>query len=282
MTLLLLLDGFGIAPAGEANALAAAKMPIFSGLTREYPVAVLATGAKTLNARYLTLGAGREIDDESIQPSTTVSAILSAAGLKQLKIAETERFAALTIFFNGRREEKPAGEEWQIISSATGAALAKPSLALARTVKAVVQALDNPQPADLVVASIPYLDLVAAGGDFAAVKKAAEDLDKSLWTILLAAESKDAVFVISASHGNAERMRNMAADMPDAARTDNPVPLLIVGKAFKGKTIGLADPLNSDLSLLAPVGTLADVAPTVLRILGREAPPEMTGKSLLG
>ena len=74
----------------------------------------------------------------------------------------------------------------------------------------------------------------------------------------------------------------MAADMPDAARTDNPVPLIIVGKAFKGKTIGLADPLNSDLSLLAPVGTLADVAPTILRILGREAPPEMTGKSLLG
>jgi len=281
MVLLLLLDGFGVAPAGEANAIAAAKLPVFSALTREYPVAVLAADDKSLNARYLTLGAGREIEDDSIKPAATLSATLAAAGLKQIKISETERLAALTIFFNGGAEAKAAGEEWHIISSASGGALAKPSLTLTRTVKEIIRALEDEAPADLVVAAVPYLDLIAAGGDFAAVAKAAETLDKNLKTILAAAEAKNAVVIISASHGNAEHMRDMAADRPDAGRTGNPLPFLIIGRDFKGKTIGLADPLNSDLSLLAPAGTLADVAPTILRIMGREVPPEMTGKSLL-
>jgi 2,3-bisphosphoglycerate-independent phosphoglycerate mutase len=281
MVLLLLLDGFGIAPAGEANAIAAAPMPVFSALTREYPVAVLAPGDKTLNARYLTLGAGQEIADENIKPATTLSVVLAAADLKQLKIAETERLAALTIFFNGLAEERRAGEDWKIISSASGAALAKPSLTLTRTVKEIVRALEAETPADFIAAAVPYLDLAAAGGDFAQVKAAAETLDKNLKTILAAADAKNGVVIISAAHGNAERMRNMAADMPDAGRTDNPVPFLIVGRQFKGKTIGLAEPLNSDLSLLAPAGTLADVAPTILRAMGREVPPLMTGRSLL-
>jgi len=112
MVLLLLLDGFGVAPAGEANVINADNMPFFTELAREYPVAVLTTAAQSLNTRYLTLGSGQEIIDEDIKPETTLSSTLAASNLKQLKIVETERLAVLTVFFNGGREERSVGEEY--------------------------------------------------------------------------------------------------------------------------------------------------------------------------
>jgi 2,3-bisphosphoglycerate-independent phosphoglycerate mutase len=78
-----------------------------------------------------------------------------------------------------------------------------------------------------------------------------------------------------------EKSRNISLDISDIGLTDSPVPLVIVGTEFKGKTIGLADPLNNDLSSLTPAGTLADVAPTILRIMNLNKPDEMTGESLV-
>jgi len=281
MVVLLLLDGWGIAPAGESNAIGAAKTPVFLNLIKEYPVAVLAPGENSLNARYLSLGSGREIADENTAVTGTLTAVLSAAGLKQVKISETERFAALTHFFNGHAENKSIGEDWRIISSEAGDHSVKPALAMQRTVKEIIKAINLPTAPDLIVAAIPYLDLVALSGDFASVKKAVTALDKKLKDIVTAILNQGGTLIISSVCGNAERMRNLGTDLADTESTNNPVPLVFVGPALKGKNIGLADPLSGDLSLLAPIGSLADLAPTILNILGLPAPREMTGKNLI-
>lgn len=278
---LLLLDGWGIAAAGEGNAISAAKTPTFLNLIKEYPVALLAAGEKNLNARYLTLGAGREITSEEETPTVTLTALLAAAGLKQLKIAETERFAALTHFFNGQTENKAAGEEWKIISSETGRHVVKFSLALRRTVKELIKDIESDESRDLITAVLPTLDLVAESGDFEAVKKAATEIDKSLRNIVAAVLNKRGVLIVSAACGNAEKIRVSDTELVDRHMTDSPVPLLIINEQYKGRAIGPADTISGDLSLSSPIGTLADVAPTVLEIIGLEKPVEMTGKSLL-
>jgi bisphosphoglycerate-independent phosphoglycerate mutase (AlkP superfamily) len=282
---LLLLDGWGIAPATPVNAITSAKTPTVLSLIQEYPVAILETSKSSLNARYLTIGSGQELIEENIiaklSPAVTLTSVLAAAGFRQIKIAETERFAALTNFFNGGAETKLNGEDWKIVSSEAGDKTVKPLLALRRAVKEIEREVTAVQPRDFIVAVLPYLDLVARGGDLAAAKKAVETLDKFLRDIVNTVEAHGGVLIISAAAGNLERTRNLATELADTDQTDNPVPLMIVGPGLKGKTIGLADPLNEDLSLLAPAGTLADIAPTILAILGLAKPAEMTGRSLL-
>lgn len=277
---LLLIDGWGVAPHNETNALSSAKTPFFLKLINEYPVAVLKSFGKNLNLNYLNLGAGRELMDENDIPNNYLTQIIAQSGLSQIKISETERFAAITHFFNGQSENKENREEWVIVSSESSISDHKPVLALKRSFKEIIKAI-NSDNYDLILVSWPLLDLVAAGGDFNAVKSAAETIDKYLKKVLLSLNEKDGVLIISSTHGNAERMKNFATELVDTEITENPVPFLIVGNKFKGKTIGLIDTLGNDLSLLEPVGTIADIAPTILKILDLEKPEEMTGNSLI-
>lgn len=279
--LLLLIDAWGVAPAGEANIFSQAKLPTFSHLIKEYPVAVLETGVKSLNARYLSMGTGCDFSDEATQTDFSFSAVLAAAGWKQLKISETERFAALTHFFNGGRNEKLIGEDWEIISSQIGSKPAQPLLALKRAVKKIISSLEVNQAPDFIIASLPYLDLIAKIGQVSDIKAAVETMDKYLKKIVAAVINRGGMMFISSAGGNAEHMYHPGTDLVDHDLTNNPVPFLIVGQDFKGRTIGLADPLNNDLSLLAPAGSLADLAPTILQILNLAKPTEMTGHSLL-
>lgn len=277
---LLLIDGWGVAPQSEANALSSAKTPFFLKLIKEYPVAVLKSFGKNLNLNYLNLGAGRKLINENNEPDNHLTRIISRAGLNQIKISETERFAAITHFFNGHNGNKENGEDWVIVSSESNISDHKPVLALKRSFKEIIKAIDSDKY-DFVLVSWPLLDLVAASGDFDVVKNAAETIDKYLKKIVVSLRHKAGVLIISATHGNAERMMNFATELVDTEITDNPVPFLIVGDDFKGKTIGLVDTLDNDLSLLEPAGTIADIAPTILKILDLEKPEEMTGNSLI-
>jgi len=281
MVILLLLDGWGVAPAGEANAITAAKTPTFLNLVKNYPVALLQAADKNWNARYLGLGTGRETKDETAETDISLSSVISAAGLQQVKIAETERFAALTHFFNGHHEDKFPGEDWRIVSSTGKDKKVKPELALKRIAKEIINIINTDEPPAFLVAAIPCLDLTAAEGDFSANKKAVEAVDKVLKNIFSAADAKEGILIITSAGGNVEKSRNLVMDLPDTGLTDNPVPLVIVGPEFEGKTIGLADPLNNDLSSLTPAGTLADVAPTILEIMKLAKPGNMTGESLI-
>jgi len=280
---LLLIDGWGVAPVSEANAVMAAKIPNFFNLIKEYPVALLDAGKGNLNVRYLSIGSGDLIIEEHYQPITSLSETISRVNCRQLKIAETERFAALTHFFNSQKAEKFIGEDWRIISSDAGNRSVKPFIVLKRTIKEIISAIKagGADKYDFIAAALPYLDLIAASGDFFGVKKAVQDIDKMLRPILDAVLEAGGVLVISAACGNVEKMRDINMDTMDLTMTNNPVPLIIAGDKYKGRTIGLADPLNSDLSLLAPAGTLADLAPTILKIMNIEKPQGMTGKSLI-
>ncbi len=276
---LLLLDGWGIASANEANAITAAKTPVFLKIVQEYPVAALNPGKLSLNERYLVLGSGQ---NEITEDTLGLSAIISKAGLKQLKLAETERFAALTTMFNGRQEDRFSGEDWKIISSAENNHSVKPFLVFKRSVKALLEAINKEDDSyAFIAASLPYLDLTASTGDFSAAKKAVADIDKSLKAILAAVLEKKGLLIISSAAGNAEKMRDFSTDMIDNSITVNPVPFIICSEDYKGKTIGLSDPMNNDLSLLAPAGNFSALAPSILKILGIEQPESMKGKSLI-
>lgn len=278
--ILLFLDGWGVAPMTEANAIASAKTPTFSRLLKEYPVAVLETGAKTVNARYLTLGAGKDLFDEEESQVITLTKTLADNGLKQLKITESERLAALTHFFNGHEENRVIGEDWQVVSSEAGDHTIKPTLALKRIIKKLLAALDDEQ-LDFLAVSIPTLDLVAQSGDLVAVQKAVAAIDKSLKKIVEKVREKEGLLIISAAHGNAEKMRQPGIDVVDKGITANPVPLILVGEGFRDQNIGWPDPPNNDLSLLAPLGGLSDLAPTILEMMGLAKPAEMDGQSLI-
>jgi len=277
---LLLLDGWGVAPLSEANAMTSAKTPYLDDLIKDYPVALLATSHKTINARYLSLGAGCDLSDENFIPAITLTKILAHHNLKQIKITETERLAALTYFFNGHGENRLSKEEWSIVSSEAGDHSIKPVLALNRISREVVKAI-NLEKYNFLTVSIPTLDLVATSGDFEAVKKVLKTIDKNLRKIVETVLDKKGVLIISSSCGNAESMKSMTTELVDKNITDNPVPVVIVGEDYKGKTIGLSEPLNNDLSLLAPAGNLGDLAPTILDIMNIDKPVEMTGESLI-
>ncbi len=277
---LLLLDGWGIAPVSEANVISLAKTPTFNNLIKEYPVALLSVPEKNINNRYLIMGLGRNIDDEKTVNENTLSKTLADNNLNQIKITETERLAALTHYFNGHRENKLAGEDWKILSSELGDYSAKPSLVSGRISSELVKSLKSEKYRFLAV-SMPAIDLAAMTGDFKAVKKAIEVVDKNLKKIVEKVIEKKAVLIISSAGGNAENMKSMVTELIDKGITNNPVPVIIVGEDFKGKTIGLSEPLNDDLSLLAPAGGLEDLAPTILDIMNINKPEEMTGKSLI-
>ena len=256
----LLLDGLGIAPLTEANAIASANTPVWKKLLEEYPASLLTATGKDLNLRYLRIGTGCDLVDGNIGKIESLSSVLSAAGLKQVKVAETERFAALTHFFNGCNEEKMTGEEWKIISSETGDRSVKPMLSLKRVVNEIIKLINSDEPVDFIAASIPILDLVASSGEFSPVVRAVEELDKALKKIIAEIIVQDGVLVISSAGGNAEKMIDLSTEMANREMTDNPVPVVIVGEEFIGKVIGSTDTVGDDLSLSSPSGTLKIIA----------------------
>ncbi len=276
----LLLDGWGIAASSEANAISSAKLPFLDILIKEFPVALLSSSNKNLNSRYLSIGSGRDLDDENIEVTITLTKILADLNKKQIKITETERLAALTYFFSGHKEHKLMGEEWHIVSSNTGDNNLKPSLALNQICRELITSLKT-EKYDFLAVAIPTLDLVARTGNFKAVIKAAEDIDKNLRKIVATVLDKKGVIIISSACGNAENMKSMATEVINSEMTTNPVPLIIIGDDFKGKTIGLDEPLNNDLSLLSPAGNFNDVVPTILDIMNIAKPEEMNGNSIL-
>lgn len=277
---LLLLDGWGIAPESEANAIIPADTPTFNGLIADYPVALLSAKNNTLNARYLSLGAGSDLNNENTNPAATLTRVIANAGLKQIKITETERLAALTYFFNGHSEAKTSGEDWKIISSQTSDNKIKSVLVASKITAELIKNLKT-EEYNFYTVALPTLDLVAVSGDLEIIKKAIKIIDNNLKKIVGAILDKKGVLVISAAGGNVENIKNMTTELLDKEMTNNPVPLIIVGDNFKGKTIGLSEPINNDLSLLAPAGNLGDLAPTILDIMNLPKPGGMTGESLI-
>jgi len=204
------------------------------------------------------------------QPLTHIlGEVISEAGLTQLRIAETEKYAHVTFFFNGGREQEFPGESRILVPSPKVATYdLKPEMSAPEVTDKLVQAIAA-GAFDFIVVNYANTDMVGHTGDIKAAAKAAEAVDRCLDRLTTAVLEKSGALLITADHGNAEMMHDHATGQAHTAHTLNLVPALLISNELKGKKITI------------PEGRLADVAPTILQFLGLKQPVEMTGRSLL-
>lgn len=206
----------------------------------------------------------------SPQPLTRIlGEVVSEAGLKQLRIAETEKYAHVTFFFNGGREKEFPGEERILVPSPKVATYdLKPEMSAPEVTDRLVEAI-NAEKFDFIVVNYANTDMVGHTGNIKAAAKAVEAVDACLNELVTATLAKGGALLITADHGNAEMMHDHDTGQAHTAHTLNLVPVLLISDDLKGKTLNI------------PEGRLADVAPTILKFLGLPQPAEMTGCSLI-
>ena len=191
--------------------------------------------------------------------------VVSRAGKTQLRMAETEKYPHVTYFFNGGEETPYPGEDRTMAPSPKVATYdLQPEMSAAELTAKAVEAIDSGRY-DLVILNFANTDMVGHTGVLAAAIKAAETVDAGLGAIAAAVQRQSGALLVTADHGNAELMVDPVTGKPHTAHTTNPVPLMLIG----GQAAGLAD------------GRLADIAPTLLALMGLAQPAEMTGQSLL-
>ena len=196
-------------------------------------------------------------------PHNTLGEVVSRNGLKQLRIAETEKYAHVTFFFNGGRETEFDGEKRILIPSPKVATYDLQPEMSAFIVKDNLVAEINKNEHNLIVVNFANGDMVGHTGVYKAIWEAVEDVDKCIGEVVSAARNNGYDVIIIADHGNADNAVNPDGS-PNTAHSLNPVPCIAISDKVKS--------LNN--------GILADVAPTILKLMGIEQPKEMTGKAL--
>lgn len=196
----------------------------------------------------------------------TLGELLAERGLTQLRIAETEKYAHVTFFFSGGREDPFAGEERILVPSPKVATYdLQPEMSCPELTAKLVEAIGSGR-FDVIVCNIANPDMVGHSGDLQAGILAAQAVDVALGQIDAAIRAADGALVITADHGNLEMMRDPVTGQPHTAHTVGPVPLVYVG--------------HRQQAVLREGGALRDVAPTLLDLLGLPQPAEMSGRSL--
>lgn len=205
-------------------------------------------------------------EKESI--TNTFGEFLAAHGLKQARIAETEKYAHVTFFFNGGVEEPNEGEDRILVPSPKEVATydLKPEMSAPAVCDKLVECIKSGDY-DVIIINFANPDMVGHTGVEAAAIKAIEAVDECVGRAVDAVKEADGVMFICADHGNAEQLVDYETGEPFTAHTTNPVPFILVN----------ADPAYK----LREGGCLADIAPTLIELMGMEQPKEMTGKSLL-
>ncbi len=207
--------------------------------------------------------------------------IISDAGLTQLHIAETEKYAHVTYFLNGGIEQPFAGEERILIPSPRIASYAdKPEMSARGIMDGVVHAIKDAKY-DFIAVNFANADMVGHTGNFEKTKEAIEIIDGLIGTISDTVLSRNGAMIITADHGNAEHMFDIQTGQIDKGHTNNPVPCIIIASELEGSNLSTIDVAGDDLSILVPSGLVSDVAPTVLHLLGIATPSLMTGHNLL-
>ena len=198
----------------------------------------------------------------------TFGEYLAKCGKTQLRLAETEKYAHVTFFFNGGVEEPNVDEARLLVNSPKDVATydLKPEMSAPEVGMDLVEAIKSDKY-DVIVINFANPDMVGHTGVIPAAIKAVERVDGLVGDAVQAVKDMDGVLFICADHGNAEKMIDYETGEPHTAHTTNPVPFILVN----------ADPKYT----LREGGCLADIAPTLLQIMGLEQPKEMTGKSLL-
>ncbi len=206
-----------------------------------------------------------------------IARAVSDAGIKQIHIAETEKYAHVTYFFNGGNEAPYPGEDRALIPSLTISNFAKrPEMSAEKITARVVEEISR-GVYGFMVANIANADMVGHTGDFKATIKAVEVVDSCVGEIMKAIETYGGALLITADHGNAEEKLNPLNGETLTEHTGNPVPLwLFTGKNKRNKS--QTETINDQSSVK---GLLADIAPTILALMEVKKPDEMTGQSLL-
>jgi 2,3-bisphosphoglycerate-independent phosphoglycerate mutase len=193
--------------------------------------------------------------------------VMGGLNLRNLRVAETEKYAHVTYFFNGGVEQPYPGEDRVMVQSPKVATYdLKPEMSASGVADAVVKATED-GTFDVVIVNFANADMVGHSGKIEPTVKAVETVDACLARIETAVRAKGGAMLITADHGNAEMMIDPATGGPHTAHTTNPVPFIVVAENAKQFT------LNSG-------GSLRDISPTVLGMLGVDEPKEMTGKDL--
>lgn len=191
---------------------------------------------------------------------------ISHAGLRQLRIAETEKYAHVTFFFNGGVETPFIGEDRILIPSPKVATYdLKPEMSAPELTDQLVNVIESKQY-DVIICNFANPDMVGHTGNFDAAVKAIETIDTCLGRIIKALQAIGGEAIITADHGNAEMMFDSHTNQPHTAHTSDPVPLIYIGRNAK---------------VMKKDGKLSDIAPTMLYLLGLPTPEEMTGKKLV-
>ena len=195
----------------------------------------------------------------------TFGEYISHKGLKQLRIAETEKYAHVTFFFNGGEEKQYPGEDRILVPSPKVETYdMQPEMSAVEVTNKVVEAIQSDKY-DCIILNYANPDMVGHTGNLEAAIKAIETIDDCVAKVVNTVEEKGGIIIMTADHGNAEQMIDYKTGEPHTAHTTNPVPLVLIGvEGVKLKE-----------------GKLADLAPTMLELMEIEKPEEMTGKSLI-
>ncbi|KAF8639364.1 hypothetical protein AX17_001553 [Amanita inopinata Kibby_2008] len=208
---------------------------------------------------------------------------ISKKGLKQAHVAETEKYAHVTFFFNGGVEKQFESEERHMIPSPKVATYDKDPKMSAHGVAEQVAALLKKGEHEFIMCNFAPPDMVGHTGVYDAAVLAISETDDAVGTIAKAAEDAGYILLITADHGNAEQMINPETGAPHTAHTTNPVPFIMTGDPKKYQFVVDNKEKNADgeESNEDEEGALCDVAPTILDLMGLDQPEEMTGRSLL-
>ena len=200
--------------------------------------------------------------------SNTFGEYISSLGLKQFRIAETEKYAHVTFFFNGGVEQPYEGEDRFLIPSPKVATYdLKPEMSAYEVTEKAVKEIESGDY-DVMILNFANSDMVGHTGVMDAAVKAVRVVDECVGKVVDAVLRVNGQAIVTADHGNSDMMIDPATHEPFTAHTTNPVPVIIIGEKTKEKT-------------LRSGGVLADLAPTMLDLMGLPKPEEMTGSSLL-
>lgn len=234
---------------------------VFSGFAREY------LGAHIYCMRQYDATIDAKVIYEDKKVEKTFGEIVSLAGMKQLRTAETEKYAHVTFFFNGGKEAQYEGEDRILVPSPKVSTYdLKPEMSAYEVTEGVLKALDSNQY-DVIILNFANTDMVGHTGVMDATIKAVQAVDACIGKIADKILEKNGVLLITADHGNADLMEDPITKVPFTAHTTNLVPCILVSNLYQD--VKLKD------------GALCDLAPTLLHFLGLEQPAEMTGKSLV-
>lgn len=215
-----------------------------------------------------------------VYPADTVERplgrIISDLGMSQLRLAETYKYAHVTYFFNGLREAPFPGEYRTLIPSASGLHPEEHPEMMAKDITdRLVEAIQS-KTFDFILVNYANGDAIAHTSVYNAGLEAVRTIDRELARVLRVAISPETLLIVTSDHGNIEQMVNPATGLPESQHDPSPVPFYLVDDRWRGRKF-----VNADSLTLETLGSLADIAPTILEAMGIQKPDEMIGRSVL-